>query len=66
MSKIIIDEKIIREVINTLHLARFYILNMTALDSPQEMARKEKENDCAIARKILLSIDIIQQGKRID
>lgn len=61
MSKIIIDEEILREAIDTLHAARFYLLKKTALDSPQEMARKEIENDCAITRKILSTINLIKE-----
>ena len=61
MAKILLDKEIIREVINTLYDARFYLLKMTALDSPQEMAKKEIENDCAITRKILSTINLIKE-----
>ena len=60
-AKIIIDKEILREVIDTLYDARLRLLKMTALDSPQEMARKETENDCAIARKILSTINLIKE-----
>lgn len=62
MEKIIIDKEIINIIIDTLYTARFYILKITALDSPQEIAKKQIENDCAIARKILSTINLIKEN----
>lgn len=57
----IIDEWIIREVIDTLYMAKSTLLGITGLDTPQEFARKCQENETAITRRIDRSIDIIQQ-----
>ncbi len=57
----IIDEWIIREVIDTLYMAKTTLLGVTGLDSPQEVAKKSIENESAITRRIDKSIDIIQQ-----
>ncbi len=57
----IIDEWVIREVIDTLYMAKSTLLGITGLDTPQEVARKCKENETAIIRRIDKSIDIIQQ-----
>jgi len=63
MAKLIIDEWIIREVINTLYMANNTLLGITGLDSPQEIAKK-KEKECAINRAIYRAIDILQQGEQ--
>ena len=63
MAKLIIDEWVIREVINTLQMANNTLLGITGLDSPQEVAKKE-EKECAINRAIRRAIDILQQGER--
>lgn len=61
--KLILDEWIIREVIDTLHMARTTLLGITGLDSPQEVAKKSA-NENAITRRISKAIDIIQQSEQ--
>ena len=57
----IIDEWIIREVIDTLYMAKSTLLGITGLDTPQEVEKKCREKESAITRRIDKSIDIIQQ-----
>lgn len=61
--KLVLDEWIIREVIDTLRVARTTLLGMTGIDSPQEVAKKSA-NETAITRRISKAIDIIQQSDR--
>ena len=59
--KLVLDEWIIREVIDTFYMARTTLLGITGLDSPQEVAKKSA-NESAITRRISKTIDIIQQS----
>ena len=61
--KLVLDEWIIREVIDTLYMALTTLLGITGLDSPQEVAKKSS-NETAITRRISKAIDIIQQSKQ--
>lgn len=61
--KLILDEWIIREVIDTLNMARTTLLGITGLDSPQEVAKKSA-NETAITWRISRAIDIIQQSEQ--
>lgn len=61
--KLILDEWIVREVIDTLYMARTTFLGISGLDSPQEVAKKSA-NETAITRRISKAIDIIQQSKQ--
>lgn len=61
--KLILDEWIVREVIDTLYMARTTLLGITGLDSPQEAAKKSA-NETAITRRISKAIDIIQQSEQ--
>lgn len=54
-----IDEWIVREVIDTLRQANITLLGVTALDSPQEFAKKCKENETAINRRIKNAIGLL-------
>lgn len=63
--KLVLDEWIIREVIDTLYMARTTLLGITGLDSPQEVAKKSA-NETAITRRISKAIDIIQQSEQPD
>lgn len=58
--KLVLDEWIVREVIDTLYMARATFLGITGLDSPQEVAKKSAK-ETAITRRISKAIDIIQQ-----
>ena len=55
-----IDEWVIREVIDTLHQANITLLKITALDTPQEIAKKCVENETAITRRIRSTIDLLE------
>lgn len=55
-----IDEWVVREVIDTLHQANIALLGVTGLDSPQELAKKCKENETAINRRIKKSIGLLE------
>ena len=59
-----IDEWIIREVIDTLHQANITLLKITALDSPQEIAKKRVENETAINRRISNAIGLLESSIR--
>lgn len=61
--KLVLDEWIVRAVIDTLYMARTTILGITGLDSPQEVAKKSA-NETAITRRISKAIDIIQQSEQ--
>lgn len=63
--KLVLDEWIVREVIDTLYMARTTLLGITGLDSPQEVAKKSA-CETAITRRISKAIDIIQQSKQPD
>ena len=62
--KLILDEWIVREVIDTLYMARTTFLGITGLDSPQDVEKKSA-NETAITRRISKAIDIIQQSKQL-
>ena len=55
-----IDEWIVREVIDTLRQANITLLGVTGLDSPTEFAKKCKENDTAINRRIKNAIGLLE------
>lgn len=57
-----IDEWIVREVIDTLHQANITLLGITGLDSPQEFAKKCKENETAINRRIRNAISLLKSS----
>ena len=61
--KLVLDEWIIREVIDTLYMARTALLGITGLDSTQETAKKSA-NETAITRRISKAIDIIQKSEK--
>jgi len=61
--KLILDEWIVREVIDTLYMARTTLLGITGLDSTQEVEKKSA-NETAITRRISKAIDIIQQSEQ--
>ena len=61
--KLILDEWIVREVIDTLYMARTTFLGITGLDSPQEVEKKSA-NETAITRRISKAIDMIQQSEQ--
>ena len=55
-----IDEWIVREAIDTLHQANITLLKITGLDSPQEIAKKIKENETEINRRIMHAISLLK------
>ena len=57
-----IDEWVVREVINTLHDADMILLGITAIDSPQEFAKKFTENETAINRRIRNAIGLLKSS----
>ena len=57
-----IDEWVVREVIDTLHQANITLLGITGLDSPQEFAKKQIENETAINRRIWNAIDLLKSS----
>ena len=57
-----IDEWVIKEVIDTLYQANITLLRITALDSPQEIAKKRVENETAINRRIKSAIDLLESS----
>lgn len=59
-----IDEWVVREVIDTLHMANITLLGITGLDSPQEFARKCEENETAINRRIMHSISLLKTSAK--
>lgn len=58
-----IDNGIIEEVISTLKQANSVLLGITALDSPAEFAKKCKENERAINRRIKKAIMLLENSK---
>ena len=58
-----IDEWIVREAIDTLRQANITLLGCTGLDSPQEFAKKCKENETAINRRINNAISLLSSVK---
>lgn len=62
--KLVLDEWIVREVIDTLYMANVTLLDITGLDSPQEVAKKSVTNETAITRRIDKAIDLIQQSEQ--
>lgn len=61
--KLILDEWIVREVIDTLYMARTTLLGITGLDSPRDVEKKSA-NETAITRRVNKAIDIIQQSEQ--
>lgn len=57
-----IDEWIVREVIDTLRQANITLLGVTGLDSPQEFAKKCRENETAINRRINKAIGLLESS----
>ena len=57
-----IEKWIIREVIDTLHQANITLLGITGLDSPQEFAKKQIENETAINRRIWNAIGLLKSS----
>ena len=57
-----IDEWVIKEAIDTLHQANITLLGVTGLDSPQEFAKKCKENETAINRRIKNAIGLLESS----
>ena len=57
-----IDEWVIREVIDTLHLANITLLGITGLESPQEFAKKCIENETAINQRIKNTIGLLKSS----
>ena len=57
-----IDEWIVREVIDTLHQANITLLGVTGLDSTREVAKKCKENETAINRRIMKAIGLLESS----
>ena len=57
-----IDEWVVREVINTLHDADMILLGITAIDSPQECAKKCVENETPINRRIKNAIGLLRSS----
>ena len=55
-----IDEWVLREVIDTLRQANIVLLGVTGLDSPQEFAKKCRENETAINRRIKNAIGLLE------
>ena len=58
-----IDNWIIEEVLNTLRQANLVLLGITALDSSEEFAKKCKENESAINRRIKKAIMLLENSK---
>lgn len=57
-----IDEWVVREVIDTLHMANITLLGITGLDSEQEFAKKCVENETAINRRIYKAISLLESS----
>ena len=57
-----IDEWIVREVIDTLRQANITLLGVTGLDSPHEFAKKLRENETAINRRIKKAIGLLESS----
>lgn len=61
-----IDEWVVREVIDTLRQANITLLGVTGLDSPQEFAKKWRENERAINRRIKKAIGLLESSVKED
>lgn len=57
-----VDEWVAREVIDTLRQADITLLGVTGLDSPQEFAKKCRENETAINRRIHKAISLLESS----
>ena len=57
-----IDGWVVREVIDTLHMANITLLGITGLDSEQEFAKKCVENETAINRRIYKAISLLKSS----
>lgn len=57
-----VDEWVAREVIDTLRQADITLLGITGLDSPQEFAKKCRENETAINRRIKKAIGLFESS----
>lgn len=57
-----IDEWVVREVIDTLRQANITLLGVTGLDSLQEFAKKCRENERAINRRIKNAIGLLESS----
>ena len=57
-----VDEWIVREVIDTLRQADITLLGVTGLDSPREFAKKCRENETAINRRIKNAIGLLESS----
>ena len=53
----------VREILDTLYMARRTLLGITGLDSSQEIAEKSV-NETAITRRISKAINIIEQSEQ--
>ena len=60
------EEWVIREVIDTLYMAKSTLLGITGLDTPQEVEKKCRENESAITRRISRCIDLVEQTCKVD
>lgn len=56
-----IDKELIDELIEELYTSRAYHLGITGLDSHEEIARKEKDGDCALIRGIDRTINYVKE-----
>lgn len=57
-----VDEWVAREIIDTLRQADITLLGITGLDSPQEFAKKCRENETAINRRIKKAIGLFESS----
>lgn len=57
-----VDEWVAREVIDTLYQANNVLLGVTGLDSPHEFAKKCRENETAINRRIRTAIGLFESS----
>lgn len=57
-----VDEWVAREVIDTLYQANNVLLGVTGLDSPHEFAKKCRENETAINRRIKKAIGLFESS----
>ena len=56
-----VDEWVVREVIDTLRQANITLLGVTGLDSQEEFERKCKDNSTAINRRIQRAIILLEE-----
>ena len=61
--ELIVEEWVVREVIDTLYMANTTLLGITGLDSPQEVAKKSL-NRTAINRRIDAAISLLEGATR--